>query len=291
MLLNTYAPWKFAFSKEINDLEKSENNSWGLIGVPFDSTSSYHTSSRFGPTTIREASFGFEKFNSTFNKELDTTFYDFGDLNTISGNCKKTCEILEETILELNPYEIKPLIIGGEHSISYGVVKGLLNKYDDLTIIHLDAHMDLKDNYIGEKYSHATVLRRIHELAIKEIIQIGIRSFSKEENDYANLNENIHSYLASNFKNSKDNILNKIANIENPIYLTIDMDVFDPSFCPDVSNPTPSGLYLEDVEAIFNELLGKNIVGFDIVEVASKKLGNITSIAASKIIFDFLTIF
>ncbi|MCC7553511.1 MAG: agmatinase [Methanobacteriaceae archaeon] len=287
MLLNTYEPWKFAFSKEIVNLDEIQKDSWGIIGVPFDSTSSYHTGSRLGPITIREASFGFENFNSVFKKNINSPFYDFGDLNTIPGNCLKTCEILEETVNELNFYNIKPLIIGGEHSITYGSIKGVLNSYDNLTVIHLDAHMDLKDDFIDEKFSHATVLRRVHELDIDELIQIGIRSFSKEEENYSISNNNISSFSVENIKNSLD----KINKIKTPIYLTIDLDVLDPSFAPNVSNPTPCGISPNDTELIFKELVGKNLVGFDLVENSSNKLGDITAITSSKIIYDFLTLF
>jgi agmatinase len=98
MLLNTYEPWKFAFSSENDELKK---DSFGIIGVPFDSTSSYHTGSRLGPIVVREASFGFEKYNTVFNKNLDAVFYDFGDVNVVPGNCEATCEIVEGTVNEL----------------------------------------------------------------------------------------------------------------------------------------------------------------------------------------------
>lgn len=283
MFLNTYEPWKFAFS---SNSEEIVNNSWGIIGVPFDSTSTYHTGSRFGPVTIREASFGLEKYNFTYKKELDTIFYDFGDINTIPGNCIKTCEIVEKTILEMESFNIKPLLIGGEHSISYGAIKGVLGSFNDLTILHFDAHRDLANALSGEKFSHGTVFRRVHELGVHELIQIGIRSSSREEEEFVKGEENIVSYSSCD-----DSVLSKLDEIKTPIYLSIDMDVLDLSLAPDVSNPTPLGMNLQDIESIFNKLIGKNIVGFDIVEAASKELGNTTAITASKIIYDFLTLF
>lgn len=291
MLLNTYEPWKFAFSKECYSLDDVQSNSWGIIGVPFDSTSSYHTGSRLGPITVREASFGFENYNFDFKKELNTTFYDFGDLNSVPGNCIKTCEILEETILELSEYKIKPLIIGGDHSISYGSIKGLLKSFDDLTVIHFDAHRDLADELFSEKFSHGTVLRRVHELGVKEIIQIGIRSSSKEEEEFVLENDNITSFSYSDVYHAFDKILDKLSLINGPIYLSIDLDVLDPSIAPNVSNPTPLGICNKDIQEIFKNLTGKNIVGFDLVETASTQLGDTTSIVASKIIYDFLTLF
>ena len=193
MLFNTYEPWKFAFSQETSNLEDINNNEnfedsnlWGIIGVPFDSTCSYHNGSRYGPIVIREASFGFEKFNSTYQTNLETIFYDFGDSNIIHGNCEKTCEILEGNIADLLSKNIKPIILGGEHSLTIASLNALSKIYNvsDITIIHIDAHRDIINTYQGEKYSHATVLRRIYDLNPKEIIQIGIRSESEEENDF-----------------------------------------------------------------------------------------------------------
>ncbi|AMK15752.1 agmatinase [Methanobrevibacter olleyae] len=320
MLFNTFEPGKFAFSAESIDLcrldypdkenlddsnfnkeglDFAKSKKWGIIGVPFDSTSSYHHGSRYGPTIIREASFGFEQYNSTFEKLLDAEFYDCGDLNAVHGNCKKTCDTLEEAVNELIGANIKPVIIGGEHSVSIGPIKALSNLEDNkdlsnITIIHLDAHRDIIDRYIGEKDSHATIMRRVHDLNPKELIQIGIRSFSKEEKEFVEKQENISSFLAKDLFDSFDIVLDKLNSIEGKVYISIDMDVIDPSFAPSVSNPTPNGLHPSDIENIF-ELLNNNekidIIGFDLVEVASDRLGDITAVLAAKIIYDFLTLF
>ena len=181
-IMRTYEPWKFAFSKQTN-FENLEEDSFGIIGVPFDSTTSYHSGSRLGPIVVREASFGFEKYNTVFNKDLTTSFYDFGDVNVIPGNCESTCKIVEDTVNELLDLKIKPIIIGGEHSASIGAIKAICEKYDKLTVIHLDAHRDLAFDFIGEKYSHATVMRRAHECGAN-LVQIGIRSSSAEEEEF-----------------------------------------------------------------------------------------------------------
>lgn len=291
MLFNTFAPWKFAFSQETSDLEDINTQSaWGIIGAPFDSTCTYHNGSRYAPIIIREASYGFEKYNTSLNKELNTIFYDFGDTNIVFGNCEKTCEILEENIHDILNENIKPILIGGEHSLTLAPIKALNTYYpiNNMTIVHIDAHSDMIDTYQGEKYSHATIMRRIHELNPKEIIQIGVRSQSKEENEYIKNQENIKTFLVEDVNNSLFEYLNSI---ENPIYLTIDMDGLDPSIAPDVGNPTPNGLNINHIFKLI-ELLGKkdNIIGLDVMEVATKELGNITGILASKLIIDFLTL-
>ena len=315
MLFNTYEPWKFAFSSESIDLydldvsESKENNEsneefakskkWGIIGVPFDSTCSYHHGSRYGPTIIREASFGFEQYNSTFEKILDGEFYDCGDLNVVHGNCSKTCDALKDSVKELIGAEIKPIIIGGEHSVSIGSIKALADFEDsadlsNITIIHLDAHRDIIDEYIGEKDSHATIMRRVHDLNPKELIQIGIRSFSIEEKEFVESQDNIVSFLAKDLLDDFEILLNKLSSIEGKAYISIDMDVIDPAFAPSVGNPTPNGLHPVDIENIFDALANNenvDIIGFDLVEVASDKLGDITAVLAAKIVYDFLTLF
>jgi len=286
MLLNTYEPWKFAFSSDNDDLKE---NSFGIIGVPFDSTTSYHSGARLGPIVVREASFGFEKYNAVFNKDLTTTFYDFGDVNVIPGNCEKTCEIVEDTVNELLDLNINPIIIGGEHSASVGAIKALYEKYGKLTVIHLDAHRDLAFEFIGEKYSHATVMRRAHETGAG-LVQIGIRSSSAEEEDFVKSMYNIQTFKNKDVHKHMDAIEYYLINIDGPIYVSIDMDVIDPAIAPNVGNPTPGGLFISEVETIIETLSHKNVVGLDVVETASDRLGDNTAVVAAKIIYDFLTL-
>ena len=258
MLFNTYKPWKFAFSQETENLKETKENSWGIIGVPFDSTSSYGPGSRFGPTTVREASYSFEKYNITLKSNLDTVFYDFGNINVIYGNCKETIKILEDTISDLIEHNIKPITIGGEHSVSLAPIKALSKKYDieDMTIIHLDAHMDIIDEYQGEKCSHATIMKRVYDLKPKEIIEIGIRSASLEEKEFVDRVKNVTIFTANDTKEKFENIKDKINRIneDEPIYLSIDMDVLDPLYAPEVGNPIPNGISPEIIENILKIL-------------------------------------
>jgi agmatinase len=286
MLFNTYEPWKFAFSAENDEII---TDSFGIIGVPFDSTTSYHSGSRLGPIVVREASFGFEKFNSVFNKELTTTFYDFGDVNVVPGNCQKTCQIVEDTVNEILDLGLKPVIIGGEHSASIGAIKALSEKHEKLTVVHLDAHRDLAFEFIGEKYSHATVMRRAHEMGVS-LVQIGIRSSSQDEEAFVKSTYNIQTFKNRDVHKHMDALEYYITNIDGPIYVSIDMDVVDPSIAPSVGNPTPGGLFVSEIENIMETLSRKNIVGLDVVETASDRLGDTTAVIASKIIYDFLTL-
>ena len=286
MLFNTYEPWKFAFSAEN---EKIKENSYGIIGVPFDSTTSYHSGARLGPTVVREASFGFEKYNTVFNKDLTATFYDLGDVNVVPGNCEKTCQIVEDTVNELLDLNLMPIMIGGEHSASIGVIKALKERHERLTVIHLDAHRDLAFEFIGEKYSHATVMRRAHEAGVN-LVQIGIRSSSLEEEEFIKSTYNIQTFKNRDVHKHMDAIEYYLVNIDGPIYISIDMDVFNPAIAPNVGNPTPGGLFVHDIETILETLCRRNIVGLDVVETASDRLGDPTAVVAAKIIYDFLTL-
>ena len=288
MLLNTYEPWKFAFSQE-TDFENIKKDSYGIIGVPFDSTTSYHSGSRLGPVVVREASYGFEKYNTNFKSDLDTTFYDFGDVNVVPGNCQATCNIVEDTVRELLDLNVKPITIGGEHSASIGVIKALTEKYDKLTVVHLDAHRDLAFDFIGEKYSHATVMRRAHEFGV-DLVQIGIRSSSLEEEEFVKSTYNIRTFKNKDVHKHMDAVEYYLATVETPIYLSIDMDVFDPAIAPCVGNPSPGGLFTSEIEDVIKALAFKEVVGMDVVETATDRLGENTAVTAAKIIYDFLSL-
>ena len=288
MLLNTYEPWKFAFSAE-TDFDNIEKDSYGIIGVPFDSTTSYHSGARLGPVVVREASYGFEKYNINFKSSLDTVFYDFGDVNVVPGNCEVTCKIVEDTVNELLDLEVKPITIGGEHSASIGVIKALSEKYDKLTVVHLDAHRDLAFDFIGEKYSHATVMRRAHEFGV-DLVQIGIRSSSAEEEEFVDSTYNIQTFKNKDVHRHMDAVEYYLTTVDTPIYLSVDMDVLDPAIAPDVGNPTPGGLFISEVEDVVKSLSYKNVVGIDVVETATNKLGENTAVTAAKIIYDFLSL-
>ena len=288
MLLNTYEPWKFAFSAE-TDFENIKKDSYGIIGVPFDSTTSYHSGSRLGPIVVREASYGFENYNINFNTSIDAEFYDFGDVNVVPGNCRATCEIVEDTVNELFDLGVRPITIGGEHSASIGVIKALSEKYDKLTVVHLDAHRDLAFEFIGEKYSHATVMRRAQEFGV-DLVQIGIRSSSKDEEEFVKSTYNIQTFKNKDVHRHMDAVEYYLTTVDTPIYLSIDMDVLDPAIAPAVGNPTPGGLFTSEIEDVIKSLSYKNVVGMDVVETASDRLGDTTAVAAAKIIYDFLSL-
>lgn len=286
---------KFAFSNEMTDLDlkssgSSDTDTYAILGVPFDGTTSYKPGARFGPRTIREASYNFERYNLNLNRNLNAEIYDLGDLEVVHGNFDKTCSKLKTTVSEVLDIGMVPIILGGDHSISYCVLKAMdeaegLN-LQNVTVIHFDAHMDLRDTYMEEKYSHATVMRRISELNPKEIVQIGVRSASEDEAIFAV--ENLRVFRSDDVSNDFDSVLTFLEDIEGPVYISFDIDVLDPAYAPEVGTPSSCGLNPQQVEKLIYSLENKEIVGFDMVEVSSSKIGDITSLNAAKIIYDFL---
>lgn len=290
MLFYTQSPLQFAFSKWGSDAELADltdSKKFGFIGVPFDSTSTYKPCARFGPRAVREASYNFERYNLVLDKTLDVSLFDFGDIEVIQGNFEKTCSNIQFTISELLDKNIVPIAVGGEHTISYGIMKAM--DIENTTIVHFDAHMDLRDEYMGEKYSHAAVMRRIFDLNPKDMIQIGIRSCSEDEITFAMENK-ITYFMPHEVNENIEMVKNTIKSIEGPLYVSVDMDVLDPAYAPSVGTPSPCGLNPFQLESLIHCLNDKEVVGFDLVEVSSTEIGDKTSINAAKTIYDFLCV-
>lgn len=282
---------QFAFSKHLDDNDEIESG-YAIMGVGFDSTTSYKAGSRYGPKAVREASYNFESYNLTFDTSLTATSYDIGDVAVTMGNYEKTDDAIADTVKSVLNLGLRPIVIGGEHTITNGVLKGI-SDYDgnimhDLTIVHFDAHFDMRDTYLDEKYSHATVLRRIHEMNPKQIIQVGIRSAEFEEHEYVNDNDNITYFTNHNVYKNKQDVYDCLKSIEGLIYITVDIDVLDPSFGSSVGTPMPCGITPYELEDMISILAKKDVVGLDVVEVSSDTIGDVTSINASKVIYDFL---
>ena len=289
MYFYTENPLKFAFSQNFEEPPLNDNPHFGILGVPFDSTTTYQPGARFGPLFVREASYNFEKYNLFSDKVLDVNLCDIGNLEVVPGNLEKTYMHLESVISSMSEDGLIPLTIGGEHSLSYGVVNALNTEdnLQDVTILHFDAHMDLRDDYMGEKYSHATVMRRIHDKNPSKIIQMGIRSSSPEEVEFARKND-IDFYTPHDIKEDLRKMGKLISQIDDPLYVTVDIDVLDPAYAPSVGTPSPCGINPEELESLIFHLKGKEVIGFDVVEVSSTSIGDVTSVNAAKILLDFL---
>ena len=248
-----------------------------VFGAPYDCTSSFRPGSRFAPAIMRNESIGIETYSPYLDLDLeDKNIFDGGDLDLPFGDTKKSLKIIEEYTFQIIKDNKKPLMIGGEHLVSLGAVKGTLKKYMDLCIVHFDAHTDLREDYLGVKLSHATVMRRIWELVgDKRIFQYGIRSGEKKEFLFGQE----HNYLNKfGFDNLEENL--EIIG-DRPVYFTIDLDVLDTSYFCGTGTPEVGGVsFVELLEAI-KKVMKKNVVACDINELSPiyDQSGSSTSIA------------
>lgn len=239
-----------------------------IYGMPMDWTVSYRPGSRFGPQRIREVSIGLEEYSPYLDRELDdVNYFDAGDIPLPFGNASKSIELIAGFIRQLMQDGKIPVGMGGEHLVSWPVMKTVADNYKDLAIIHMDAHTDLRVEYEGEPLSHSTPIRKIAEyIGPKNVYSFGIRSGMKEEFDWAKEN-GMHI--------SKFDVLEPLKEVlptleGRPVYVTIDIDVLDPAHAPGTGTVDCGGItsreLLASIHAIANS--GVNVVGFDLVEVA-----------------------
>ncbi|QUI21700.1 agmatinase [Vallitalea pronyensis] len=235
-----------------------------VFGLPFDGTVSYRPGTRFGPQMIRNELDGLETYSPYLDKDMvDYSLCDLGDLPLPFGNTEKVMTLIEEEVGTLLEDGKKLLAIGGEHLVSYPVIKAHLKKYKDLHIIHLDAHADLREDYLGESLSHATVMRRVYEqLNTGKIWQFGIRSGTKEEFQFAKTHTKMHPFDLKGL----DKAVHEIG--QDPVYVTIDLDVLDPSIFSGTGTPEPGGATFKELMEAMGQLTRLNIVGGDLVELS-----------------------
>jgi agmatinase len=239
-----------------------------IYGMPMDWTVSYRPGSRFGPARIREVSIGLEEYSPYLDRELDEVkYFDAGDIPLPFGNAQRSLDMIEQfvdRVLEAGKF---PLGLGGEHLVSWPVMKVVYKKYPDLAIIHMDAHTDLREHYEGEPLSHSTPIRKIAELiGPKNVYSFGIRSGMKEEFEWAKQNG---MYIA------KFDVLEPLKEVlptlaGRPVYVTIDIDVLDPAHAPGTGTVDAGGITSKELLAAIHTIARSDVrvVGADLVEVA-----------------------
>lgn len=236
-----------------------------LFGAPFDGTTSFRPGTRFGPQAIRAESDGIETYSPYQNKDLeDIAVFDSGDLLLPFGNTEAVLSMIEARTQEILDAGKMPVMIGGEHLVTLGAVRAMVKKYPDLHIIHFDAHADLRDDYLGECLSHATVLRRSWDLlGDGRIHQFGIRSGERSEFEFALEHTDFHPF---NVKDVLDVVL--ALGDKVPVYVTLDLDVLDPSLFCGTGTPEAGGIFFQDLEEALLALEALNVVGFDMNELS-----------------------
>lgn len=256
-----------------------------IFGVPFDGTTSYRPGTRFASAAIRNESYGIETYSPYLDKDLlDIKVFDAGDLEFGFGNTEKVLTTIEEmTRMILNDNK-KPLMIGGEHLVSLGCVRAVAEKYPDLHIIHFDAHADLRDDYLGERLSHACVIRRCHEIVGDErIYQFGIRSGDREEFNWAKE----HVFMQKFNLDRLDTVIGLLA--DKPVYLTIDLDVLDPSIFPGTGTPEAGGVSFTELINAVSKVSKLNIVAADMTELSPiYDAGGVSTAVACKLLRELL---
>lgn len=236
-----------------------------IFGAPFDGTTSYRPGTRFAAAAMRNESIGIETYSPYLDRDLeDYNIFDGGDLEFVFGNPAKNIAIIKEYTAGLLKDNKIPAMIGGEHLVTLGAVQAVAEKYNDLHIIHFDAHADLRDDYLGEKLSHATVIHRVWDIVgDNKIFQFGIRSGEKGEFEFAKN----HTYMNKFDMKTLDEVIAKLKN--KPVYITIDLDVLDSSVFPGTGTPEAGGITFKELMnaiMLFQNL--ENIVAFDINELS-----------------------
>jgi agmatinase len=247
-----------------------------LLGCPLDATSSFRGGTKFAPESIRKASWTLETYSPYLKQDLDEVmFYDAGNLELRPGDLRYSLDLIESAVSGIVEVGKKILVLGGEHLVTYPTVKAMKKRFRDMQIVHFDAHCDLRDEYEGQKLSHATVMRRVKELG-PEIFPIGIRSGTRQE-------------FEGLFPIDSPASLADRLNRDMPVYVSFDMDVFDPSLAAGVTTPEPGGLTFNEIMTYFFVFKGMNIVGGDIVELAPDyDTTFVSSITASKVAREIL---
>jgi|YNPMSStandDraft_2_1061718.scaffolds.fasta_scaffold00317_10 agmatinase len=269
-----------------------KNSKVVIISSPLEKTVSYGKGTAKGPKAILEASHYVEFYDEEFDRELcfEIGIATLEALKLQKLNHLKVLNKIYEAVKKVLNDDKFPIILGGEHSISSACVRAFLEKYNDLTILQFDAHSDLRDSYEGSKFSHASVMKRIYEMT-KNIVQVGIRAQCKEESDLIK-NENINCFYMRDIRIGKlgENWIGKIIDkcLDN-VYITFDVDAFDPSLFPSTGTPEPGGLFWDETVSLIKELgRRKKIVGFDIVETAPKNKNDYSSFIAAKLCYKIL---
>ncbi|MDI6805670.1 MAG: agmatinase [Candidatus Bathyarchaeia archaeon] len=263
-----------------------------VLGVPFDVTSTYRTGARFAPNAIRQASLNIETYSFRTGLDVeDLKLHDLGDLH-VSTDTEKTLERLAAVIKDIIESGKIPVTIGGEHTITLGVMKGLGKKASKTALVSFDAHLDLRDEFMGLKLSHTTLMRRINEEAKPaKIIEVGTRAVCKEELAYAK-KAGIEFFTTQQIrKEGSETIVKKLEEKlaeHESIYLSVDVDVLDPAYAPAVQNPEPEGLEMHTLLDILCGICDKRLVSFDVVEIAPNYDQGISAVQAAKVIFEIL---
>jgi len=241
-----------------------------ILPVPYDSTTEWHSGTREGPQAIINASQYLELYDIELDREIHKVgIHTLPAIQPLLSSPEEMVQRVYHVAKELVQQAKFVVMLGGEHSLSLGTVRALREKHQDLCVLQLDAHADLRDEYSGTQYSHACVMRRVFELC--PIAQVGIRSLSREEQQFLNQNK-MQPFYASTPAPSLAPLQQIVASLPDNVYISIDLDVFDPSIMSAVGTPEPGGLQWHEVLNLLKLVaLHKHVIGFDLMELCPKE--------------------
>ena len=251
----------------------------GLFGVPYDGTTSFRPGTRFGPAAIREVSQGLETYCPQLDLDLeDLAYADLGAVDIPFGAPEPVVNAVQQATTAVLDLGLNPLMLGGEHSISSGAVAAVANQHPDLVLVQLDAHADLREEWLGARHSHACAMRRCLEvLPSGDLLQLAIRSGTRSE---------FHELHSSGRRMDDVQALRDAMApwTGRPIYLTVDLDWFDPAVLPGTGTPEPGGFLWRDFAAVVDVLRGHRLVAADVVELAPQlDSSGVSSVLAAKV--------
>ena len=259
-----------------------------ILGCPYDGSASFRTGARFGPSAIRKASWGIETYSPYLGRDLDKlSLHDMGDLELPLGEKKASLDLIRKALRQILSGKKFPVLLGGDHLITLPVLEEILPFHPNLHLLQFDAHTDLREDYLGETLSHCTVIKRvIDRLGNGRLFQIGIRSGTEEEFKLARK-------LRSIVYPDSDSLRSMVKRIKNhPVYITIDLDVMDPSLLSGVGTPEPGGFTFQGFISILKELEPLHVIGFDLVELTPDyDPTQISSLTASVILREMILAF
>jgi len=233
-----------------------------ILGCPMDDTSSYRPGSRFAPRAIREGSQAIETYSPILNADLEEVpLSDLGDLDIPLGNKERAMDLIARTARQIFSDGKMPLSIGGEHLISLPLIRACRERYPELKVLQLDAHADMRENYLGEPLSHATVMRRVIDvIGPGNLCQVGIRSGTREEFALMKDIGSIYGWNQEEISRVREALHGA------PCYISLDFDILDPGIFPATGAPEPGGLTFAQVAETLYALKGINVVGIDVNE-------------------------
>lgn len=269
-----------------------ENSQIVILPVPFEKTVSYGKGTKNGPEEIIKASRYVEFYDEELKNELcfEKGIATLPELNLDTYPVSKGINLIYKKVKKLLDQNKFVVTLGGEHSLSLAPIKAHHEKFNDISILQIDAHSDLRNSYEGSKYSHASVMARVAEFN-KNIVQVGIRAQCKEETEFIRKN-NLHTFYMRDIRLNKfgKQWQNRIAGCLNDnVYITFDVDGLDPAIIPATGTPEPGGLFWDETMNLLR-LIGKqkNIVGFDLVELAPLKSQSASNFIAAKLVYKLM---